>query len=75
MRTTLNLDDDVLPMVKLYAKKRALGISKAVSELVRRGIRAAHPTRLVNGILVVDLPPDSPKVTSKHVSDLEASGE
>lgn len=75
MRTTLNLDDDVLPLVKQYAKKRALGMSKAVSELVRRGIRASHPTRLVNGILVFDLPPDSPRITSEHIRDLEASGE
>jgi hypothetical protein len=75
MRTTLNLDDDILPLVKQYAEERALGLSRAVSELVRRGIRASHPTRLVNGILVFDLPPDSPKITSKHVRDLEASGE
>ncbi len=75
MRTTLNLDDDVFPLVKQYAKKRALGISKAVSELIRRGIRASHPTRLVNGILVFDLPTDSPRITSEHVRDLEASGE
>ena len=75
MRTTLNLDDDILPLVKQYAKKRAVGLSRAVSELLRRGIRASHPTRLVNGILVFDLPPDSPRITSKHVHDLEASGE
>lgn len=73
MRTTLNLDDDVLPLVKAYAKKRTLGLGRAVSELVRRGIRASHPTRMVNGILVFDLPPDSPRVTTEHVRDLEAN--
>ena len=73
MRTTLNLDDDVLALIKAYAKKRTLGLGRAVSELVRRGIRASHPTRTINGILVFDLPPDSPRVTTEHVRDLEAN--
>ncbi len=73
MRTTLNLDDDVMPLVKAYAKKRDWGLSRAVSELVRRGIRASHPTRVVNGIHVFDLPPDSPRITTQQVRDLEAS--
>jgi hypothetical protein len=74
-RTTLNLDDDILPLVRRYARKRSLGLSRAVSELLRRGINASYPTRLVNGMMVIDLPPDSPRITSAHVRDLEASGE
>ena len=73
MRTTLNLDDDVLTLAKAYAKKRTLRLGQAVSELVRRGIHASHQTRMVNGILVFDLPPDSPRVTTQHVRDLEAN--
>ena len=72
MRTTINLDDDVALVVKQYAASRALGLGKAVSELVRRGIRASLPTRTVNGLLVFDLPPDSPRVTTNTVRELEA---
>jgi hypothetical protein len=72
MRTTINLDDDVMPVVKQYAESRALGLGKAVSELVRRGINASRPTRTVNGLLVFDLPPDSPRVTTNMVRKLEA---
>jgi hypothetical protein len=72
MRTTLNLDDDVLSVVKQYAETRSVGLGKAVSELVRRGIAAPVPTRTVNGLLVFDPPSDSPKVTTKMVRELEA---
>ncbi len=75
MRTTLSLDDDVFRMVKRYAASRSLGLGKAVSELVRRGLTTPRPTRLVNGLLVFDLPPDSPRVTTKRVRELEAEQE
>jgi hypothetical protein len=71
MRTTVNLDDDVLHMAKQYARSRALGLGKAVSELVRRGINASRPTRKVNGLQVFDLPTDSPRITTEHVRTLE----
>jgi len=71
MRTTLSLDDDVLREVKVYAESRDIALGKAVSELVRRGLAAPLRTRLVNGFHVVDLPPDSPVVTSEHVRKLD----
>lgn len=71
MRTTVNLDDDVLHMAKQYARNRALGLGKAVSELVRRGINASRPTRTVNGLQVFDLPADSPRITTEDVHSLE----
>ena len=71
MRTTLSLDDDVLREVKVYAESRDIALGKAVSELVRRGLAAPLRTSLVNGFHVVDLPSDSPVVTSEHVRKLE----
>jgi hypothetical protein len=75
MRTTVNLDDDLVEIVKQYAQSRAVGLGKAVSELVRRGATVPCPTRQVNGLQVFDLPDDSPRVTSKQVADLEANQE
>lgn len=72
MRTTINLDDDVLAAAKKYAETRSVGLGKAVSELARRGITAARPTRSMNGLLVVDLPEDSPKVSMEKIKQLEA---
>jgi hypothetical protein len=72
MRTTLNLDDEVLPLVRQYAESRSMALGKAVSELVQRGLRAPLATKVVNGIHVVDLPPDLPKITTERVRELEA---
>jgi len=72
MRTTLTLDDDVAELAKQYAKSRSIGLGKAVSELVRRGTRRKLATRVVNGLTVFDLPPDSPPVTTELVKRLEA---
>ena len=72
MRTTLSLDDDVFASVKSYAKNRSLGLGKAVSDLVRKGLRARLPTRMEDGFLVFDTPPDSPPVTSERVKELES---
>jgi hypothetical protein len=75
VRTTLSLDDDLMRLVRRYAESRSLALGKAVSELVRRGFSAERPTRVVNGLRVFDLPPDSPKVTTKSVRDLEFEDE
>jgi hypothetical protein len=70
MRTTLNLDDDTLRLVKDYARQRSVPLGRAVSELVHRGLTTPMPTRIVNGVHVVDLPPDSPVVTTEDVRRL-----
>ena len=75
MRTTLNLDDDVAQAAKEYAESRSLALGKAVSELVRRGFATRRPTRVVNGLEVFDLPPDSPPVTTTQVRRIEAENE
>jgi hypothetical protein len=72
MRTTINLDDDIAPIVKKFAESRALALGKAISELVRRGINASRPTRTVNGLLVFDLPSNSPRVNTNKVREVEA---
>jgi hypothetical protein len=72
MRTTLSLDDDVFQLVKSYADNRSLAMGKAVSELVRRGLSAPVKTRVVNGLVVFDIPEDTGRVTSELVKRLEA---
>jgi hypothetical protein len=70
MRTTLNLDDDVVEMVRRYSESRSVALGKAASELVRKGFTTPTPTRIVNGLVVFDLPPDSPRITSERVKRL-----
>jgi hypothetical protein len=73
MRTTLSLDDDIFQDIRSYADSRSLPLGKAVSELVRRGLSAATPTRIVNGLQVFDLPRDSPRVSTKKIRELEGA--
>jgi len=75
MRTTLNLDDDVVEIARCYAASHSLTVGKAVSDLVRRGLRPPMRTRTVNGIQVVDLPPDSPRITTRRVKELESEAD
>ena len=70
MRTTLNLDDDVLESLKEYADNRSVALGKAASELMRRGLAAPVQMRMVNGFCTVVLPPGSPKITSEKVKQL-----
>lgn len=71
MRTTIAIDDDLIPQLRSYAEQRDLSVAKAVSELVRKGLAAPLRTREVHRFHVAVLPPDSPRVTSGHVRSLE----
>jgi hypothetical protein len=72
MRTTLNLDDDTLEILRQYSETRSLSLGKAASELVRLGANAPVRTRLVNGFVVFDIPPGGPKISSERVKELES---
>lgn len=41
MRTTVTLADDVAAAVEEFRRERGAGVSDAVNELVRRGLRAS----------------------------------
>jgi len=74
MRTTLTLDDDILERAARQAKLRGASLSKTVSDLVRRGLSAPTPSRDKDGIVVFQLPADSPTVTTEEVRRIEAEG-
>jgi hypothetical protein len=71
MRTTLNLDEDILRAAKSYAENRSMALGAAVSLLVRRGLTVPCSTRRVNGLLVFDPPADSAMVTAERVRQLQ----
>jgi hypothetical protein len=71
-RTTLTLEDEVLAILKRYASSRSMSLGEAVGELVRRGLHGGRPVREVNGLVVVDLPADSPIVRHEDVEQLES---
>jgi hypothetical protein len=75
MRTTLNLDDDVLAAVKSLASARSTSAGKVASELIRKGLfpEDTNPKRRYrNGVpLFTKLPgPGKAIVTSEMVKKL-----
>ena len=69
MRTTLNLDDDVLGAARDMAYIHQISVGEALSMLARRGMNARVGTRRdsVSGLLVFDVPDDAPKITPEVV--------
>lgn len=74
MRTTLSIDDDIMAIVTRQAKLRGQSLGKTVSELVRRGLSAPTPSQDKDGLVVFQLPADSPTVTTEDVRRIEAEG-
>ena len=74
MRTTIALDDDVFELARRQAKLRGVSLGKAVSDLVRRGLSAPTPSRDQGGLVVFELPADSPTVTTDDVRRIDVEG-
>ena len=72
MRTTLTLDDDIFDMAARQAKLRGVSLGKTVSDLVRRGLNAPTPSQNKGGVVVFQLPADSPQVTTEDVRRIES---
>jgi hypothetical protein len=70
MRTTWNVDDEIVEEVKKYAKARSLPAGEAASQLIRRGLRARLGIRFEKGVPVFDVPADSPVVTLEYAQHL-----
>jgi hypothetical protein len=71
MRTTLDLDLDILQAAKELASAKGSTLGKVVSELVRKALEAPRGARVRNGVpLLPRRPAGSPKPTMKLVNDL-----
>ena len=71
MRTTLDLDDDVLQAAKEIAAARGMTAGQVVSELARKALVPSRAARLRNGVpLLTRRPPGAAHPTMKLVNDL-----
>ena len=72
MRTTLDLDDDLLEAVKELAAARHTTAGRIVSDLVRKGLDTpARAQKIRNGVpLMPRRPAGSPPLTGKLVNEL-----
>ena len=71
MRTTLDLDDDILQAAKELARARGLTAGQVVSDLVRRALGSQRAARVRNGIPILPRRrPDAPRPTMALVNRL-----
>jgi hypothetical protein len=71
MRTTLDLDPDVLQAAKELAAARGSTAGKVLSELARKGLETPRALETRNGVPLLPRRPDgSPRPTMKQVNDL-----
>ena len=71
MRTTLDIEDDVLEVAKSLAKHRRLSLGRAVSDLIRKSIQPpAKRACTQNGLRVIARDSGSKPVTLDIVNKL-----
>lgn len=67
MRTTLDLDDNLLAIARVRAKENGISLGAAVSEMMRQGLRVPRATS-PTGFPVFQPPADAPIVTDEIVA-------
>ncbi len=81
MRTTLDVENDVLDAARALALARGVSVGSALSELARRGVAARTPMGSRNGFPVFQVPEGTPGFGPDEVSaatgreDLDAARE
>ena len=68
MRTTLQVDDDVLAAARVMADEQDISIGAALSALARRGLRP-RPAAEANGLPVFVVDDDAPPITPEMVRE------
>jgi hypothetical protein len=72
MRTTLNIDDDVLDTIRAMASRDRKPVGEVVSAMLRRAVEppAASEARKRNGIPLFPVAPNARMVTPEVVKEL-----
>jgi hypothetical protein len=75
MRTTVNLDEDILRVAKHIAQERDENLGRVLSDLIRRGLRPMGKGTARNGrIPVLPRKPGARPVSSQDVRELLERG-
>ncbi|MGA3202320.1 MAG: CopG family transcriptional regulator [Bryobacteraceae bacterium] len=71
MRTTVDLDEDILRTAKALARESEQSLGRVLSDLARRGLQPP-PTKVKmrNGVPLLMPKPGAGPVTSEHVKEL-----
>ncbi len=71
MRTTLDIDEDLLRLAKHVANERQESLGKVVSSFIRQGLQPAPAKAAVTGAIpILARKPGAQPVTSQAIRDL-----
>jgi hypothetical protein len=68
VRTTLQIDDDVLLAARVVARHERKSIGTVISELARKGLKPAAQARRHGDFPVFDVPDDAPRISEETVA-------
>ena len=71
MRTTLNIDQGALEMVREMADQRNISVGEAASFLIMRGLATAMSVRMKNGFALFNVELDTPTFGPAEVEHAE----
>ncbi|MEX0837843.1 MAG: antitoxin [Gemmatimonadota bacterium] len=67
MRTTVNLDEDVLRAIRSLARERGESLGSVISSLVREALRRPEPVQYEMDVPVFRVREDAPPLTPEMV--------
>ena len=70
MRTTLELDDDLLTTAKQLARQQGVTLGQVISALARQSLAAKAPPKYRNGIRLLTPIPGAPRPDLEFVNRL-----
>ncbi len=74
MRTTVTLSEEAAEFVDIYADAQGLSKSRAVSDLILRCIPRKSRVKIVDGVPLLDVPPNGRKTSYEDVKRIESEG-
>ncbi|MGB9633934.1 MAG: CopG family transcriptional regulator [Chloroflexaceae bacterium] len=70
MRTTLDIEDDVLQAARELARQRGVSVGRVISDLVRQALTPPAPGQIRNGVPLFPIQPGAQVVTPELINQL-----
>ena len=70
VRTTLEIDDDLVQVARQLAQQRQTTMGQVISQLVRQAMEPKSAPRVRNGVLLLDVKPGARKPSMALVNRL-----
>jgi len=67
MRTTIEIDDDLLNAAQRMADARSVTVAEVICELMRKGIHSVEKSTTRNGIPIFQVGENAPPITLEDV--------